>query len=605
MNHTGNDLPAGAVDPSPATSHDDGPRTSGASFRGAVEGLLDAFLIMSPVRDQQGRIIDYRLDYANRVALEMARRSREAYEGHRLSQIFSSAAQAPFLDLYERVLETGQPIAVDGYHYQDPVGVYRPGIWLDIRINRLGDSLAIAWRDVSERMQAQEERETAFEFLRLVNASTGTREMIRSTVRFLKEKWGGDAIGIRLKEGDDYPYYESRGFPGEFIEAENWLCSRDASGHVVRDSQGKPHLECMCGNVISGRFDPSKTFFTAHGSFWTNSTTKLLADTVEADRQGRTRNRCNQAGYESVALIPIRAHGEAVGLIQLNDKREDRFGPELIALWERLSGYLAVALAKCQAEEELRRAKEAAEAAGQAKCRFLTNMNHEIRTPLNGVIGGIELARMGPLESSQAECLEIADKAAHALVRTLNDILDFSSIQAGDVSLEEKPLDLRACLSDVIESLRPEARLKGLEMTQEVAGDIPAMVIGDRVRLRQVLANLIGNAVKFTDRGGIEAKVTPGQRRPSGRRDLVFTIRDSGVGVPAGKQSLLFHPFSQADDSTTRKYGGTGLGLALSKEIVERMGGTISAESHEGVGSTFTVVLPLCEAVIQKSARLL
>lgn len=139
---------------------------------------------------------------------------------------------------------------------------------------------------------------------------------------------------------------------------ESTLCVPDGAGGVVRDSDGAPVIECMCGNVIRGRFDPSKPFFTAHGSFWTNSTTELLASTSEADRQGRTRNRCNGEGYESVALIPLHVGSDRLGLLQLNDRRRGRFSPETIGHWERLADHLAVALAKFRAEEELRASNE-------------------------------------------------------------------------------------------------------------------------------------------------------------------------------------------------------------------------------------------------------
>ncbi|MDO8682575.1 MAG: MEDS domain-containing protein, partial [Armatimonadota bacterium] len=211
-------------------------------------------------------------------------------------------------------------------------------------------------RDVTERRHAEDEREISVEFLRLMNESAGTPELIRAAATFFQDKSGCKAVGIRLKDGDDYPYYVAQGFPREFVLLENSLCERDCDGGVIRDNSGYPICECMCGNVIQGRFDPSKPFFTEHGSFWTNCTTNLIA-TTEADRQARPRNRCNGEGYESVALIPIHLGDERLGLIQLNDRQKGRFTPEIIAFWERLADYLAVALAKFQAEEALRKSE--------------------------------------------------------------------------------------------------------------------------------------------------------------------------------------------------------------------------------------------------------
>ena len=201
----------------------------------------------------------------------------------------------------------------------------------------------------------EQERETAVKFLRLMNAAKTTADLVHAATGFFLERSGCEAVGIRLKDGDDYPYFEARGFPEEFVKMENSLCVRDACGKAVRDSAGYPIQACMCGNVIQDRFDPSKPFFTAQGCFWTNSTTELLAASTEADRQARTRNRCNGEGYESVALIPLRVGNESLGLIQINDRRKGQFTAEIVAGFERLADYLATALAKTRAEDALKR----------------------------------------------------------------------------------------------------------------------------------------------------------------------------------------------------------------------------------------------------------
>ncbi len=208
--------------------------------------------------------------------------------------------------------------------------------------------------DITERRRAEMERETTVEFLHFVNQSNGTTDLVRAAATFFQRQSGCEAVGIRLKEGDDYPYYEARGFPREFIEKENSLCARDAAGNILRDIGGDPYIECMCGNIICGRVDPSKPFFSPGGSFWANNTTRLLATTIDTERRTRTRNRCNGEGYESVALIPLNLGAERMGLLQLNDRREGMFSAEVIAQWERLAGYLAVGLAKSKSDEKIR-----------------------------------------------------------------------------------------------------------------------------------------------------------------------------------------------------------------------------------------------------------
>jgi len=212
--------------------------------------------------------------------------------------------------------------------------------------------------DTTGRKLAESERETAVEFLRLVNESRNTMQLVHAATAFYRERAGCEAVGIRLRQEHDYPYYETHGFPAEFVRAENRLCACDKDGRPILDSAGNPVLDCMCGNVICGRFDPSKPFFTKRGNFWSNNTTALLASTTEKDRQARTRNRCNGEGYESVALIGLTLGDERLGLLQLNDRRKDRFTPDSIALWERLADYLAVALAKFRTDEELQKSEE-------------------------------------------------------------------------------------------------------------------------------------------------------------------------------------------------------------------------------------------------------
>ena len=199
-------------------------------------------------------------------------------------------------------------------------------------------------QDITERKRSDRERDAIMALLVLLNGESGLRELMRGVTALMRDWSECEAIGIRLAEGPDFPYYETRGFPDDFVLLESGLCERTDEGQPVRDFSGNPVLDCMCGNVIRGRFDPSQPFFTEKGSFWTNSTTALLASTSEADRQARTRNRCNGEGYESVALVALRHGGRAVGLLQLNDKRPGIFAPADIALFERAADYLAIGI---------------------------------------------------------------------------------------------------------------------------------------------------------------------------------------------------------------------------------------------------------------------
>ncbi|MGH9350821.1 MAG: PAS domain S-box protein [Terriglobia bacterium] len=304
-----------------------------------------------------------------------------------------------------------------------------------------------------------------------------------------------------------------------------------------------------------------------------------IGSTFSRAISGETFTATHEAGgliYEG-QVTPVRdSRGEVTGLI----------------------GIAAEVTERKKAEEATEKARKAAEAASRAKSEFLANMSHEIRTPMNGILGMTELALETELTAEQREYLETVKLSGDALMAVINDVLDFSKIEAGKLDFDESEFDLRDLLESTLKPFVIKGRQKGLKVLCSVQPNVPVELLGDSGRLRQVLTNLLGNAIKFTAQGsvkvGVEAEVVDGKEAL-----LRFEVADTGIGIPQDKQGVIFEAFAQADGSTTRKYGGTGLGLTITKRIVEMMGGAIGVESEPDRGSNFyfTLAFPLANAL--------
>ena len=417
--------------------------------------------------------------------------------------------------------------------------------------------------------------------------------------------WNGEVCN-RAKDGHEYwvaativPFLDESGLPAEYIAirtditarkaaeeklAEQLLFSRQLMDAIpvpiyYKDTQGR---YLGCNRSFADMFGVSDI-----GSWLGSTVFDLLSPEMAQFHHERDVKLFQHQGTQTYEVEGMHVGGASRFLVyhKASMTRADGTVSGLIGAIIDMSD-------RRRWEEGLIHARDAAEIANRAKSDFLANMSHEIRTPMNGIIGMTELVLDTPLNNEQRDYLQIVKSSADALLTIINDILDFSKIEAGKMLVEVIGFDVRRTFDDTLKPLTLRAQQKGFDIRCDIGSDVPERLLGDPGRLRQILVNLIGNAVKFTDRGEIVVQVRA-HATGADRVDLSVTVRDTGIGIPADKCAHIFEAFSQADTSTTRQFGGTGLGLTISNRLVELMGGTLSVESTVGVGSTFSLLLPL------------
>ena len=455
----------------------------------------------------------------------------------------------------------------------------------DVKGSQLG--AVLSFHDISARKRAEEE---------LRNREAQVREFNRQLMDLaIHESILGSDISVAMRH-----FTETAARSLNVARCSVWLLNLDETDLLCYDLFEKAESRHSSGAEMDAR--------TCPGYFRALENEQIIA----ADDACSDPRTCEFAdsylaplGITSMLDSPLRLNGKVVGaLCNEHIGAPRKWSPEEQNFAVSVASLISLTLEaneRKQAEEEARAARDAAESANRAKSSFLANMSHEIRTPMNAIIGMTELALETKLNPEQRDYLELVKKSADSLLDIINEILDFSKIEAGRVDLESVEFGIRELVDEVLSTLATKAWQKGLELSGRVAPDVADRVIGDPV-VRQILMNLIGNAIKFTETGEVYVEVCHDEKQDDdGVEHLHFLVRDTGIGVPKEKQTLIFDAFTQADSTTTRKYGGTGLGLTISSRLVSLMGGNIWVESEPGQGSRFQFTASFSRPAAQSS----
>jgi PAS domain S-box-containing protein len=562
-----------------------------------LKTALDGFWLV----DMQGRLLEVNETYCRMSGYE----ERELLE-LRISELEVIEKEDETTAHIQKTMMRGEDRFESKHRRKD-------GSIFDVEISaqyRPAESKIVAFvRDITERKLAEHRQFLSYEILDLLNSPLALPDMIKSILSEIRLATGFDAVGIRLKKGDDFPYFVQDGFQDDFLLSENTLIARDKDGGICKDNDDGISLECACGLVISGKTDPGNPHCTPGGSYWTNNSFPLLDLPAGQDPRINPRNKCVHAGYGSFALVPIRANQKIVGLLQLNNRKKDSLTPDMIQFFEGISPSIGVALIHKQVEEEKAklemqlRESQKMEAMGQ----LAGGISHDFNNLLSVINGYSQMLLTEPdLDAAVRPSIEEILRAGERASSLTRQLLVFSRRQ----SAESKIVDLDSIISGMEKMLQRLIR-EDIVLTRNTCKDLHR-IKADPGNIEQVVMNLVINAGDAMQDGGeltietgnVEIDVANLHHHPSDIKPgsyVMLSVSDTGCGMDEKVKERIFEPFF-----TTKEVGkGTGLGLATVYGIIKQSNGRIDVQSKRGKGTKFRIYFPqhLCENIADEEQK--